>query len=72
VIIVIILLVAALALISGWAARQMQADRENAATIEQQRIDLERLTRENEGLRRDKSDHERSLEMVLTELDTSA
>jgi hypothetical protein len=71
-IIVIILLVAALALISGWAARQMQADRENTALIEQQRLENERLVRENEGLRRDKRDHEASLEMVLTELGTSA
>jgi len=71
-IIVIILLVAALALISGWAARQMQADRENTATIEQQRIENERLVRENESLRHDKADHEVSLKMVLDELDTSA
>lgn len=71
-IIVIILLVAALALISGWAARQMQADRENVATIEQQRLENERLVRENESLRHDKKDHETSLQMVLDELDTSA
>lgn len=71
-IIVIILLVGVLCLISGWAARQMQADRENTATIEQQRLDLERLTRENESLRHDKRDHETSLQMVLDELDTSA
>jgi hypothetical protein len=71
-IIALILLVGALCLISGWAARQMQADRENTATIEQQRLDLERLTRENEGLRRDVADHTGNLEMVLSELDTSA
>jgi len=72
VLIVIILLVAALGVISGYSARQMQTMRENADKIQEQAERVESLVRENEGLRLEKQAHETSLEMVLTELDKSA
>jgi len=72
VIIVIILLVVVLGIMIGFAARQMQDLRENAEKIKEQGLEIEDLLRENESLRRDKKDHETSLEMVLAELNTSA
>ena len=70
--IVIILLVAALGIISGYSARQMQTLRESADKIQEQAERVESLVRENEGLRLAKKDHENNLEMVLTELNKSA
>lgn len=69
--IIIILLVAALGVIGGYAVRQRQTLRENADTIQEQAAENERLVRENESLGRDKRDHENSLEMVLNELGKS-
>lgn len=69
---IIILLAVALCVITGFAARQMQDLRDNAITLSEKDLQIEDLIRENEGLRRDNRDHERSLEMVVAELDKSA
>lgn len=61
-IIVIIMLVLALGVLLGYAARQRQDLEEHADRIE-------RLLLENEGLRCDNRAHETSLTMVLGELD---
>ena len=67
--IAIILLAVVLCIIVGFAARQMQDLRDNADTIKEKDLKIERLIRENEALSRDKKDHETSLGMVLDHLD---
>ena len=69
---VVIALVAALCLVAGYSARQLQEERESADTIKEQAAEIKGLIRENETLRRDKNDHETNLGMLLGELDTSS
>jgi hypothetical protein len=69
---IIIFLAVALCVITGFAARQMQDLRDNAITLSEKDLQIEDLTRENEGLRQHNSAHERNLEMVIAELDKSA
>ena len=59
-------------IIVGFAARQMQDLRENTAAMEEMDLKIYDLTRENEGLRRDKKDLSANLEMLLAERNKSA
>lgn len=70
--IAIIILAVLFCIMVGFSARQMQDLRDNAATMTAKDLDIETLTRENEGLRREKRDLVSSLEMVLHERDKSA
>ena len=71
-IIVTIILAVLFCIMVGFAARQMQDLRDNATAMTAKDLDIETLTRENEGLRREKRDLVSSLEMVLHERDKSA
>ena len=70
-IIVTIILAVLFCIMVGFTARQMQDLRDNTTTLEARDLVIEDLTRENEGLRREKRDLTISLEMVLHDRDKS-